>query len=927
MDFLTCVYCKKRFPATGGLRKNGGLDYCSTSCYYAYNDRKEEREKSERRQLEAEQERTEAVREQTAAARKNAQLQADAENNRAAAERQRAAAEKARAAAEREKAKAIKEQTEYLKKQHEEDVKKQEQKERLDALNEKCSKIYTTKDGKITYRMGHRPMDEFDCKKSYAFLDSLDSGIAVIRPNIRNTTPNGTGTLKLSLSFCRLDQVGDWTETKKNADGIDEFIHKSSFGGTYEVLLPPMQPGEKLEGVDYKYTLKQSDYVIAPSFCIKLEISEAIGAEDTFKPVFRTTEKFNSPRNIKDQFVKQNSDVIAEIKDIKLLYGCFEGTLVFKKGAPSNLEVSKVSSLNVWSDDGEYGEFSYSVEVKNKDSSTSGDVICFLVCADKDNLEDFTVISVSDRVAYIDAGDTQYFGSGCWNKGSMMVQYRKDPKYVPYAFIAEFNEAHPKQPVLRAAVNLAPTCTYYNKKDISLKQDLKVKQSEGYILFDDDYNAFILDKATGETFDLYYKETGNRAEYGFLYWGNLVSDSIVKEFSIRDSNILYYNVDKGIKAYEQGRAAQKNNKFEEAFKYFCQADEYGNPDALFEKAYAFGVGQGVAQDKVRALKLYEIAAFQGSKTAQYNTGIYYQNGSGCEKDLKKAFTWFLKAAENGHVNAMNKVGCYYAEGTGVPKNMSKAKEWLIKALQSGAKDAAASIEKYGSELGGNVLSEQKDKFYTDGLAAKKNKNYKSAFDSFSKGADLGNAKCQFQLGELYYYGNGVAKDYAKAVEQYKKAADQKHAAATSSLGYCCKMGNGVTKDFKKAVSYYEKAVDLGSADAMNNLGFCYEEGKGVDQNYGKALELYTKAAEKNHARAQYHIATFYEKGCGVKKNWKTAKEWYEKAAANGDADAKKRLTQPAPSLLDAVIDNSKNALLGGNIEKSIKSLIGSFLKK
>ena len=87
MDFLTCVYCKKRFPATGGLRKNGGLDYCSTSCYYAYNDRKEEREKSERRQLEAEQERTEAVREQTAAARKNAQLQADAENNRAAAER------------------------------------------------------------------------------------------------------------------------------------------------------------------------------------------------------------------------------------------------------------------------------------------------------------------------------------------------------------------------------------------------------------------------------------------------------------------------------------------------------------------------------------------------------------------------------------------------------------------------------------------------------------------------------------------------------------------------------------------------------------------------------------------------------------------------------------------------------------------------
>lgn len=923
MDFLTCVYCKKRFPATGGLRKNGGLDYCSTSCYYAYNDRKEEREKSERRQLEAEQERTEAVREQTASARKNAQLQAAAENNRAAAERQRAAAEKARAAAEREKARAIKEQTEYLKKQHEEDVKKQERKERLDALNEKCSKIYTTKDGKITYRMGHRPMDEFDCKKSSVFFD--DKGIAGIRPNIRNTTPNGTGTLKLSLSFCRLDQVGDWTETKKNADGIDEFIHKSSFGGTYEVLLPPMQPGEKLEGVEYEYTLKQSDYVIAPSFCIKLEISEAIGAEDTFKPVFRTTERFISPQNIKDQFVKQNSDVIAEIKDIKLLCGYLEGTPIVKKGAPSNLEVSKVSSLDVWSDD---GEFSYSVQVKNKDSTTSGDVICFLVCADKDNLEDFTVISVSDRVKYIDAGDSQSFGARFSDKGSMMVQYRKDPKYVPYAFIAEFNEAHPKQPVLRAAVNLAPTCTYYNKKDIPLKQNGDVKQSEGYILFDDEYNAFILDKATGETFDLYDNRSGNIAKANPLpFWNYLVSDSIVKEFSIRDSNILYYNVDKGKKAYDQGMEAKKNKKFEEAFKYFCQADEYGNPDAVFEKAYAFDLGRGVAKNEARALKLYEISAAQGKRVAQYNAGISYLNGTGCEKNLTKAFAWFLKAANNGDGDAMNIVGCYYAEGKGTEKNLAKAKEWLTKALQAGAKNAAAYIEKYSSELGGNVLSEQKDKFYTDGLAAKKNKNYKSAFDSFSKGADLGNAKCQYQLGELYYYGNGVTKDYAKAVEQYKKAAEQNHAAATYSLGYCYKTGYGITKDIKKAVSYYEKAVELGSADAMNGLGFCYEEGTGVSQDYGKALELYTKAAEKNHARAQYHIATFYEKGCGVKKNWKTAKEWYEKAAANGDADAKKRLTQPAPSLLDAVIDNSKNALSGWNIEKSIKSLMGSFLKK
>ena len=36
------------------------------------------------------------------------------------------------------------------------------------------------------------------------------------------------------------------------------------------------------------------------------------------------------------------------------------------------------------------------------------------------------------------------------------------------------------------------------------------------------------------------------------------------------------------------------------------------------------------------------------------------------------------------------------------------------------------------------------------------------------------AKSQFQLGEMYYYGEGVEHNYKKAIEWFEKAADQGH---------------------------------------------------------------------------------------------------------------------------------------------------------
>jgi TPR repeat protein len=61
------------------------------------------------------------------------------------------------------------------------------------------------------------------------------------------------------------------------------------------------------------------------------------------------------------------------------------------------------------------------------------------------------------------------------------------------------------------------------------------------------------------------------------------------------------------------------------------------------------------------------------------------------------------------------------------------------------------------------------------------RNLGKAAQLWQKAADQGNAVAQFNLGQLYQYGEGVPKDLGKAAELYKKAANQGHAQASEKL--------------------------------------------------------------------------------------------------------------------------------------------------
>jgi TPR repeat protein len=54
-------------------------------------------------------------------------------------------------------------------------------------------------------------------------------------------------------------------------------------------------------------------------------------------------------------------------------------------------------------------------------------------------------------------------------------------------------------------------------------------------------------------------------------------------------------------------------------------------------------------------------------------------------------------------------------------------------------------------------------------------------DSMTEAAEQGDADAQYNLGNCYILGMGVAQDKAKAAEWYRKAAEQGHEGAQKRL--------------------------------------------------------------------------------------------------------------------------------------------------
>lgn len=137
-----------------------------------------------------------------------------------------------------------------------------------------------------------------------------------------------------------------------------------------------------------------------------------------------------------------------------------------------------------------------------------------------------------------------------------------------------------------------------------------------------------------------------------------------------------------------GRVYMDNGDPATAVKYYRKAAEQGDEAACENLAMAYGMGDGVPEDKTEAHKWFLKAAELGSAFAQYIVGNNYFNGVGVEENTDEAFKWFFKAAEQGQPNAQFEIGQLYEYGG---HDTETARKWYAKAAEQGHEEAQQKL--------------------------------------------------------------------------------------------------------------------------------------------------------------------------------------------------------------------------------------------
>ena len=131
-----------------------------------------------------------------------------------------------------------------------------------------------------------------------------------------------------------------------------------------------------------------------------------------------------------------------------------------------------------------------------------------------------------------------------------------------------------------------------------------------------------------------------------------------------------------------------NKNLNEAVAWYSRAAEQGHIGGQFNLAVCLYYGQGVAEDKVEAYKLFRKIAEKGIAIGQRAVGDCYFTGSGVSEDKREAYEWYCKAVEQGDAYSENVIGRYLEYGWGVVGvNPNEAFKWYLRAAEKGNDEA------------------------------------------------------------------------------------------------------------------------------------------------------------------------------------------------------------------------------------------------
>jgi len=146
------------------------------------------------------------------------------------------------------------------------------------------------------------------------------------------------------------------------------------------------------------------------------------------------------------------------------------------------------------------------------------------------------------------------------------------------------------------------------------------------------------------------------------------------------------------------------------------------------------------------------------------------------------------------------------------------------------------------------------------------------------------------------------------IKSLEVAAEQGDMEAQFNLGLMYYDGEGTEVNYEKALYWWEKAAEQGDVRAQFNVGSMYYDGEGTEVNYKKALYWYEKAAEQGDVDAQFETGCIYYKGEGTKRNKEKALYWWEQAAAQGNKRAQEYIEANSNNTPKSSVKNLSNTV-------------------
>ena len=458
------------------------------------------------------------------------------------------------------------------------------------------------------------------------------------------------------------------------------------------------------------------------------------------------------------------------------------------------------------------------------------------------------------------------------------------------------------------------------------------------------------------------KDTDTLLHIGLIYESGLgvpLNIDLARRYYERaaeqDETGMAYNFLGG--TYMNDEETESNER--KAVHYFQKAIELGNTNAMFRISYYLHNGKGGLQvDIPREIELLTEASKRGNHQATYRLGLLFEdNESGMAQNLELSVKYFQLAADNGILAAINKMGELYLFGEVIPANLTKAiscftaaseqgygkaSYWLgrlhtdgigqlekdtqkamnyyCKAIEQGYEEAREWMEQLQKNLVDETITDieipqdkSDEELYKDAKNALEKAQFKTAYAYFSYLTQRNHAESFNELGDMYFYGRGMAINQAKALELYKKAAaldsvygffnvgflywngpeeiqDPEQALqylkkaaqmgytyALSFIGDIYRTGPEELIDYAEAKRYYQKGVDVNEINAIKGMALLYLLGQGVTQNNAMGAFYLKKAADKGNAWAMYHLGRLYYYGEGIPRNPKLALDYLQMA--------------------------------------------------